>query len=171
MINKRLLLLALLFIPVVLYAQSQVAVTLRDTTLRTSPHSDAKKVTMLKAKTVLQILKRQGGWYQVWDGGKHSGWLRMSHIRIRTVGSKAKKRDSGVAQASKFLSTGRSGASGVTVATGIRGLDAADVSNAKPNHDAVKKLDSYKVNTASAVQFASDGELHETELRYFKEPK
>lgn len=169
--SKRLLLMLFLFLPAVLTAQQQTAVTLRDTTLRTDPHSDAKKITTLKAKTVLQILKRQGGWYQVWDGGMHSGWLRMSHIRIRTVGSPTKKKESGVAQASNFLSTGRSGASGVTVATGIRGLDSADVSNAKPNHEAVKKLDNYKTTSASAEQFASEGQLQETELRYFKEPK
>jgi uncharacterized protein YgiM (DUF1202 family) len=169
--SKRLLLIALLLIPVVLPAQQQSAVTLRTTALRAEPHSDAKTITTLTAKTPLQILKRQGGWYQVWDGGKHSGWVRMSHIRVRTVGGTAKKNDSGVAQTVDFLSTGRSGASGVTVATGIRGLDSADVSNAKPDHKAVKQLDNYKVSSASAGEFAVEGELHETELRYFKESK
>ncbi len=169
--SNRLLLAALLMIISPVLSAQQSGVTLRKTTLFASPHSDAKKITTLKAKSPLQILKRQGGWYQVWNGGKYSGWLRMSHIRIQTESSGAKKKSSGVAETVNFLSTGRSGASGVTVATGIRGLDSADVSKAKPNHEAVKQLDSYKVSAATAEQFAASAELQEQQLRYFKESK
>ncbi len=168
--SKRLLLTALLIIISPTLSAQQSGVTLRKTTLFATPHSDAKKITTLKAKTPLQILKRQGGWYQVWNGGKYSGWLRMSHLRLQTKSS-GERRDSGVAQTMNFLSSGRSGASGVTVATGIRGLDSADVSKAKPNHEAVKQLDSYKVSAASAEKFAASAELQEQQLRYFKESK
>jgi len=168
--SKRLLLIAILFFPVALQAQ-QEAVALRNTTLRTEPHSDAKALGRIKAKASLQVLQRKGGWYQVQDQKQRSGWLRMSHIRLRTGDGASDKKGGGLGQTLNFLSTGRSGASGVTVATGIRGLDSTDVSNAKPDHDAVKKLDRYKISSAKAKKFASQGKLREKKLRYFKEPE
>ncbi len=167
--SKQLLLIVALLLPATLQAQ-QAAVALRDTTLRATPHSDAATVSKLKAKTPLQILQRKGGWYQAQDAKKHTGWVRMSHIRMGD-GKSSGDKGGGLAQTLNFLSTGRSGASGVTVATGIRGLDSADVSNAKPDHKAVGKLDSFKVSSVSAKKFASKGDLHEQKLRYFKEPK
>lgn len=167
--SKQLLLIVALLLPATLQAQ-QAAVTLRDTILRATPHSDAATVGKLKAKTSLQILQRKGGWYQAEDAKRHTGWIRMSHIRIDD-GKSSGDKGGGLAQTLNFLSSGRSGASGVTVATGIRGLDSADVSKAKPDHAAVKKLDSFKVSSASAEAFASKGDLHEQQLRYFKEPK
>lgn len=169
--SKRLLLIVILFLPAALQAQ-QAAVALRDTVLRAEPHSDATKVTRIKAKTTLRILQRRGGWYQAEDEKKHTGWLRMSHIRLREQSPAASggSEGGGLAQTINFLSSGRSGASGVTVATGIRGLDSADVSNAKPDRKAVEKLDSYKVSTANAEKFAANGKLQEKKLRYFKGP-
>jgi hypothetical protein len=166
--SKQLLLIVALLLPVTLQAQ-QAAVALRDTTLRATPHSDAATVRKLKAKTPLQILQRKGGWYQARDAKQHTGWVRMSHIRMGD-GQSSGNKGGGLAQTLNFLSTGRSGASGVTVATGIRGLDSADVSKAKPDHAAVKKLDSFKVSAASAKKYALGGKLHETRLRYLKEP-
>jgi hypothetical protein len=167
--SKTLLLIVALLLSANLQAE-QAAVTLRDSTLRATPHSDAAAISKLKAKTSLQIMQRKGGWYQARDAKRHTGWIRMSHIRLGD-GKSSENKGGGVAQTLNFLSTGRSGASGVTVATGIRGLDSADVSNAKPDHKAVKKLDRYKVSSVSAKQFAGKGELHEQKLRYFKEPK
>ncbi len=167
--NRGLLLtLSLLLLAPALSAQEE-AVALRDTTLRAEPHSDAAAITTIKAKSKLQILQRKGGWYQAWDNSQKSGWLRMSHIRLGS--SSDGSRGGGLAQTLNFLSTGRSGASGVTVATGIRGLDAADVSKATPDHAAVKKLDSYQVSSANAEKFAASGKLHAIKLRYLKEPE
>lgn len=168
--NRGLLLtLSLLLLAPALSAQEE-AVALRDTTLRAEPHSDAAAITTIKAKSKLQILQRKGGWYQARDNSQKSGWLRMSHIRLGS-GSSDGSAGGGLAQTLNFLSTGRSGASGVTVATGIRGLDAADVSKAKPDHAAVKKLDSYQISSASAEKFAASGKLRAIKLRYLKEPE
>lgn len=167
--SKQLLLIVALLLSADLQA-GQAAVTLRDSILRATPHSDAATVSKLKAKTSLQILQRKGGWYQARDGKRHTGWIRMSHIRIGE-GKSSGGKGGGLAQTLNFLSSGRSGASGVTVATGIRGLDSADVSNAKPDHAAVKKLDSYQVSSASAEKFAARGKLRAIKLRYLKEPE
>jgi len=167
---KRLLLLAPLLLFAPLSAAEEAAVALRDSNLQAKPHSDAAVSGKVKKKAPLQVLQRQGGWYQVRNQQGQSGWLRMSRIRLGD-GSSKDDQGSGLAQTLNFLSTGRSGASGVTVATGIRGLDAADVSKAKPDHAAVKQLDRYKVSDTNANNFASQGQLHSVKLRYFKEPE
>jgi uncharacterized protein YgiM (DUF1202 family) len=170
---RRIVISLLAAFSLVLQAQAQdeqSATALRNTELRAKPYSDAAVVTTVKAKSRLTILKRQGGWYQARDSRNHTGWLRMSTIRLGD-GKVAKSGDGGLAQTLRFLSTGRSGASGVTVATGIRGLDSADVANATPDHAAVKKLDRFKVSTANAKAFALNANLRSRSLGYIKEPK
>jgi len=148
---------------------AQTATALRNTELRAEPYSDAVVVTRVKAKSKLTILQRKGGWYQARDSKRRTGWLRMSTIRMGEAS--AQSGDSGVGQTLRFLSTGRSGSSGVTVATGIRGLDSADVANATPDHAAVKKLDRFKVSAASARAFALNANLRSHDVRYVKEDK
>lgn len=149
---------------------AQTATALRDTELRAEPFSDAAVVTKVKAKSKLTVLQRKGGWYQARDSKSRTGWLRMSTIRLGEA-TNAKSGDSGIGQTLRFLSTGRSGSSGVTVATGIRGLDSADVANATPDHAAVKKLDRFKVSAASAKAFALNANLRSHDVRYVKEGK
>ena len=142
----------------------QIASVLRDTELRSEPFNDASITTTLKAKSPLTILKRRGGWYQA-RHGKQQGWVRMSAIRL---GEARDGGSSGIGETLQFLSSGRSGSSGVTVATGIRGLDAADVANATPNHQAVKSLERFQVTAAQARAFASEAKLKSSQLAYLK---
>lgn len=170
---RRTLLALLAAFSLVLPAQAQEpqsATALRNTELRAEPFSDAAIVARVKSQSVLTILQRQGGWYQARDSRNRTGWLRMSTIRIGT-GSAAQGGDGGIAQTLNFLSTGRSGASGVTVATGIRGLDSADVANATPDHAAVKRLDRYKVSAARAKNFALNAKLRSQRINYVEEAK
>ncbi len=152
-----------LFTPA-LHAGEQLATTLQTTELRSEPYSDARVVASLRAKQSVTVVQRKGGWYQVRSAG-HSGWLRMSHIRFGD-GATAKGDGSGLAQTLRFLSSGRSGASGVTVATGIRGLDAADVANARPNYQAIGRLNRYGVNTTALNKFARSARLKSQSLGY-----
>ena len=147
-----------------LHAGEQRATTLKQTELRSEPYSDARVVTSLRARQSVTVVQRKGGWYQVRSAG-HRGWLRMSHIRLGD-GASAGSDGSGLAQTLRFLGTGRSGASGVTVATGIRGLDAADVANATPNHGAVNRLERYKASPTAAKSFARNVHLKSQPLGY-----
>ena len=142
----------------------QLATVLLDTELRAEPYSDAGVITALPAKATLTILQRQGGWYQA-RHGTQSGWVRMSAIRM---GEAAGGGSSGISETLQFLSTGRSDASGVTVATGIRGLDAADVANATPNHQAVRRLERFQVSAAQARSFAANAQLQSNRMDYLK---
>lgn len=165
------LLVALLFstllTPLTLFAETQTATVLRTTSLLAEPYSDAARVSSLKAKQQVSVLKRKGGWYQVKRGG-NTGWLRMSHIRFGD-GKAAKADGKGLGQALRFFTTGRSGADGVTVATGIRGLDAADVSNATPDHNAVNKLERYRSSDSNAKNFAKVAGLKSQPLGYIEQ--
>lgn len=165
-----LILIAALAIAEPLLAEEQPATALRNTELRAEPYSDAAVITRIKAKSSLTVLQRKGGWYQARDARNRTGWLRMSTVRLGD-GAASTDGGSGVGQTLHFLSTGRSGASGVTVATGIRGLDLADVANATPDHAAVKKLDGYRVSTSRAKSFALNAKLRSLKLGYFKEEK
>jgi hypothetical protein len=142
----------------------QTAAVLRDTELRSEPFNDASVTTTLSAKSPLTLLKRQGGWYQA-RHGTQLGWVRMSAIRL---GDAQAGGNSGIGDTLRFLNSGRSGASGVTVATGIRGLDAADVANASPDHQAVKSLGRLQVTSAQARAFAADAKLKSSQLAYLR---
>jgi hypothetical protein len=151
-----------------LFAGEQIATTLQQSTLRAEPFSDARELATLRAKQQVTVLRRKGGWYQV-RSGSQSGWLRMSQIRLGD-GSRSSGDGSGLAETLRFLSSGRSGASGVTVATGIRGLDAADVANATPNHRAIGQLSRYTVSPAVVHQFARSAKLKSQPLGYIAKP-
>lgn len=158
------LILCGLLTPVVSAEESQAATVLQQTTLYAEPYSDAAALATLQPRQQVAVLERKGGWYRV-RSSTQSGWLHMSHIRFGD-GSVTQGDSGGLGQTLQFLSTGRSGASGVTVATGIRGLDAADMSNAKPNHQAVKRLDRYQVTPRQAKNFAARAQLQSQPLGY-----
>lgn len=148
-----------------LLAAEQLATVLQPTTLQAEPFADAAPLASLRAKQQVTVLQRQGGWYQV-RSGKQRGWLRMSHLRFGE-GATTAPPGAGLAQTLRFLSTGRSGADGVTVATGIRGLDSADMANAKPDRQALSRLNRFQARPERARQFADSAQLKSQPLGYF----
>ena len=137
---------------------------LREAPMRDGPYSDAAETTTLAADTEVAVLERRGGWYRVQAGGHGEGWVRMTALRL---GKPQQGGDSGAGSLLQFLSTGRSGSSGVTVATGIRGLDAADMTNAEPDHEAVERLAEYRAESDEARRFAREVALSRIDLAYF----
>jgi hypothetical protein len=167
MMHRLLLLAALGLVASAPLQAEEGATLLRDTELRSEPFSDARVIAVLKARTTLTILQRRGGWYQARTASYQRGWVRMSAIRLGEL----KAGSSGVGETLRFLSSGRSGASGVTVATGIRGLSAADVANATPNHQALQRLGRYQASAAQARSFAGQAKLRSRQLAYMDEKK
>lgn len=154
-----------LFSPALL-AEEQLATILQQTSLQSEPYSDTASLATLAAKQQVVVMQRQGGWYQVRTASQN-GWVRMSHLRLGS-GNGAPSGSSGVSETLRFLDTGRSGSSGVTVATGIRGLDAADVANARPNHKAVRKLNRFKAKAKQVEKFARTAKLKTQPLGYME---
>ncbi|HEX5337868.1 MAG TPA: SH3 domain-containing protein [Gallionella sp.] len=141
------------------YAE-QPAYTVRSTEIKQKPFSDAATVATLNEKSSVNILSRQGGWVRI-SSESGSGWVRM--LNLRSSNTATKQGDSGL---QSLLNIGRSGSSGVTVATGVRGLSEEELKNAKPNPREVEKLQRYEVNKPQAENFARSAKLKTRQMDY-----
>ena len=138
-----------------------------DSRLYQKPFSDAEVVATLHADGVVAVIKRKGGWYQVESADNVSGWMRMNTLRFgEQKEDKGRGNVRGLRQTLKLFKTGRSGTSGVTVATGIRGLDSADLANSKPDHNALKQLSKYRSDRQASEKFAASAHLTSRELAF-----
>jgi hypothetical protein len=152
---------ALLTMPV--YAE-QAAYAVRATEIKEQPFSDAPTVATLKEKAGVTMLSRQGGWVNI-NSEVGAGWVKLLSLRSDAVA--VKKGDSGL---QSLLNAGRSGSSGVTVATGVRGLSEEDLKNAQPNPKEFEKLQSYAVDKNHAEKFAASAKLKPNTLDYLPGP-
>jgi len=137
--------------------------TVRSTELKDAPFSDAKTLATLPEKTKVEIISRQGAWLQVKE--QQQGWVRL--LSLRTGEGRATGGDSGL---KSLLNLGRSGNTGVTVATGVRGLSEADLKNARPNPQELEKLRQLTVHPAEAQKFAANAKLTAQKINYLPEP-
>jgi uncharacterized protein YgiM (DUF1202 family) len=160
----RVALAILLLLAAPAFAQ-ETGFTVRDTEVKKEPFSDAQTVGTLAEKTQVKVLARQGGWMQV-EAGAQSGWVRMLSIRMDSGSS-------GFMSGLKSLFTvARTGSSGQTVTTGVRGLDKEDIKNAKPNPEEVKKLASFAASKSDAEKFAAGNpQLKSQKIDYLQAPK
>lgn len=139
------------------------------TDLKQEPYIDAQSSGNLAANTAVEVLKRQGGWLQVKSPGG-DGWVRMLSVKLSGA-TPAAAGSTGVKELVSAAQTGRSGSSGMTVATGIRGLSPEDLKNPTPNPEAVKKLDSFVVGKAEAENFARHENLTAKPVDYLQPAK
>jgi hypothetical protein len=139
---------------------AQVAYAVRSTEIKLLPFSDAATVAKLDEKAKVNILLRQGGWVKI-NSGNGNGWVRM--LSLRSDSTAKKTGDSGL---QSMLNVGRSGSSGITTTTGVRGLSEEDLKNAQPNPEEFEKLQKYAVNKAKAEKFARDAKLKNQQLDY-----
>ena len=138
----------------------QPAYTVRSTEIKQQPFSDAATVATLSEKASVNILSRQGGWVRI-TSESGNGWVKM--LSLRSDNTAAKQGDTGL---QSLLNVGRSGSSGITVATGVRGLSEEDLKNAHPNPREFEKLQNYAVSKAKAEKFARDAKLKTQLLGY-----
>ena len=132
--------------------------------LKAKPFRDAKTVGSLAAGDRVEILKKQGGWFQV-KSAKGSGWVRMLSIR------RGEARKSGVDAAGlPGLASGRAGTGSVVATTGIRGLSEEELKSATYNETELKKAESYATTRTEAQKFASSGKLVARKVDYLPTP-
>ena len=139
---------------------AHMAFAVRSTEIKQQPFSDAKTVATLDDKSSVEVLSRRGGWVNI-SSGKGNGWVRM--LSLRSDSTAKKRGDSGL---QSLINVGRSGSSGITVATGVRGLSEEDLRNARPNPAEFDKLQRYAVNKAKAEKFAHNAKLKARQLDY-----
>jgi len=125
--------------------------------LMEAPFRDAKRSGQLPANTAVTVLERSGGWMRISSKGM-TGWARLHQIRMGE-GTESKSTSSGLTVLKNVGETGRSGTQGMVATTGIRGLSAESLKNAKPNPAAVTSLDRYRVTASQARSFAQEAGL------------
>lgn len=139
--------------------------TLVSAELKSEPFLDAKTLATLPAGSAVEIGKRQGGWLQVKPAGNAAGWVKMTTIKLGG-GAVNAKGDSGLAALWNAGQSGRSGSTGVTVATGVRGLGVEELKNASANPEALKKMQGYAVSRSDAESYASKVLLQRQAIEY-----
>jgi hypothetical protein len=146
-------------------AGAEPATVIRATDLKKEPASDAPTVAPLAASARVDALERKGGWTRVRTGDGAEGWVKMLALRYGGAGE-SKQGDSGVAQ---LLNVARAGTSGAQTTTGVRGLDAEQLVNAKPNPAELKKMEGYAASKDGAAGFASSASLAPRQVAYPEE--
>lgn len=132
----------------------------RQTEVKKEPFSDAETVGTLAEKSQLKVLGRQGGWAQI-ESGALAGWVRMLSIRMNSGQSSI------VSGLKSLFSVARTGSSGTTVTTGVRGLDKEQIQNAKPDPEELKKLAGFAATRGDAERFAAESpQLRNQKIEY-----
>jgi len=130
--------------------------------LMAAPFRDAKVVTSLGEKQPLEITERRGAWLRIVTADrKHNGWVRLHQV---SVGNGNTGRSWNVRE------TGRSGSSGLVATTGIRGLQAGQLRDAKPNEAELHKLNSYRASEAQARAYAQERGLKNVQVSELPNP-
>lgn len=155
----------LLLVPIAALAES--ATVIRTTQLVASPAAGARAVATLYGDSRVEILQRNGGWYQVRDASSgRSGWLRLTSVRLGE--QTAEENETGF-WGSLFSFTGRSGSRTATATTGIRGLGEDDIAGAVPDTRAVAGLDRFQASADDANRFARELGLQSKQVKHLPE--
>jgi hypothetical protein len=133
--------------------------------LKAEPFRDAKTLGSLTAGDNVEILNKQGGWFQV-KSKKGSGWVRMLSIRRGEP-----RKGSGDAAGVLGLASGRAGTGKVVATTGIRGLSEEELKSAKYNEMELRKAESFAATEAEARRFAAEGKLVARKVKYLSAPE
>lgn len=136
------------------FAATESGTVLRASELKQRPFIDAAKVGDLAEKASVDILMRQGAWMQVKTQDGQTGWVKM--FNVRTGNGEIKSGGGGLLSAISLFKTG---SSGTTVTTGVKGLSEEDLKNAQPNPADLAKLDGYASSADDAARFAKAGKL------------
>lgn len=133
-------------------ALAEPATLLRPTELRSQPQSSASVVSMLQTKESVDIMARQGAWASVKTPAGKTGWVRVLNLR---TGS-GQRGDAGIGAIASVFKTG---SSGNTVSTGVKGLSEEQLQNATPNAAEAERLNTHAAKPADARSFAKQGKL------------
>ena len=144
---------------------AETGTALKSDDIRTEPFRDAKTVAKLATGDKVDILKKDGGWYQV-KSAKGRGWVRMLSIRKGDM-----RKSGGSASGLLALGSGRAGTGKVVATTGIRGLNEEELKAAKFDEAELKRAESYATNKSAAAKFAAAGKLTARPFDYLPAPK
>lgn len=145
-------------------ALAETAITIKETELKKDATMDSATIATLPGKSQVEVLKRQGGWTQVKPAAEPQGWVKMFNLKY---GDGSAKSEGGGGLGSLF-NVARTGSSGTTVTTGVKGLDITKdtLQNANPNPNELKHMHSFTVSKAEALKLASSANLRKQSVDY-----
>lgn len=135
----------------------------RAESLRAKPFADAKLVAPAAAGSKVEIIGRNGGWYQV-KAGRHTGWVRMLSVRRSAAPTTS-------AQGIAAVASGRTGTGTVVTTTGVRGLDAQALATAAYDADQVARAEALRIGRREAEDFARTGGLQPRDVANLPAPR
>jgi hypothetical protein len=142
------------------------AFTNRATELKERPAADARTLSPLAIDSAVKVLSRQGAWTQV-EAGAQRGWVRAFHLRFPSTVESSSGGGVGGGITSIFGFGSKEAPKTSKVATlGIRGLTPEDFKNASPDPAALRKMQSYRADKASAERFAKEAKLAPVAVAY-----
>lgn len=145
-------------------AQDQ-AFTNRSTELKEQGAAEGRVLATLPENTPVKVLARGGGWTRVEAGGT-PGWVRVFHLRFPVV-METSSSGNALTGLGSALGFGKSRAQTANTGTlGVRGLDKEQVQSASPDAEALRRLQSFRVDRDGAERFAREGKLNEVSIEY-----
>lgn len=142
---------------------AEKATLARDSELRSKALSDAPVITKLKANASVSIESRTGAWAKVTTTDRRTGYVRLLNLRTQS----AQKGNSGI---SALASTFRTGSSGQSVATGVKGMSAEQLTGAAPSPEQLAKLAALRETDARARSAAGSAGLSAQTVAYLPAP-
>lgn len=132
---------------------------LRAGDLLAQPFIDAAKAGPVTANQPVTILERRGAWASVESNGT-KGWVRLLNLRLEAGAVRpGTGRPGGLASL-------RTGSSGRTATTGIKGMDEEDIRNATPDYQELELLGTLAVTADDARATAQKAALKENTVAY-----
>ena len=147
-------------------AADATAEIVKPTQLKQKPKNKSKTIADLKAERSVTVKKRQGGWYQLDADESLTGWVRMLSVRFKKAPYRPGKSGLGAT-----LSSIRSGHSGITATTGVRGLNSESIINAKADFEQLEKMLALAIKPKSAKKYAKKGGLKSSKIAYWEKTK
>lgn len=144
---------------------AEKAAIVRAGELKDRPFVDAATVQPVAPNQAVTVLIRQGAWAQI-DAGGAKGWVRVLNLRLD--GAQPQQGGGGLSSAASLF---RTGSSGKTVTTGVKGMGEAELRNAVPNEAQLAQLDTFAVSPADARTRALQSHLTESNLPYIDKAK
>ena len=155
---------------------AEKGIVLRAGDLKAQPFLDAANADKVTANQQVTIARRQGGWVQVEAGGK-TGWLRMLNLRLEAAAVTAPAVAAAVASSNRPnvrsltaspSSVLRTGSSGKTVTTGVKGLDEENIRGSHVDPVQVAALAALAVQPGDATSNAAASGLKESTVDYLQ---
>lgn len=130
-------------------ATPESATVIKTTQLHVKPVGAV--IRSLPESTLVQIEKRDGGWYRVKLTDGDIGYVRLASLRL----GEEQASESVISGLWSWLNDSRRSQSQMSTATaGVRGFSAADLQAAGPDYEAVKKLTGLASGKQTAKNYA-----------------